>query len=78
MKFAFAVATLTTYFGFPTSVVADPPPDPQPESCRVFCFRFTDIKYIEPGKFDFEFEVLNWSDAFAGTYRQKQHRDPNY
>lgn len=52
---------------------ADPiprPPNPAVKLPPVFCFRFTDIKAVaddpEGDKFQFEFEVLNWTNTPAG------------
>jgi hypothetical protein len=63
-------STLTAFswLHFATTLVrADPPADP---SCGVFCFRITDIREDKNdpqlNRFSFEFEVLNWSSAFAG------------
>lgn len=49
---------------FITAVTADP----VPANLKVFCFRITDIREDceTENRFYFEFEVLNWSDAFAG------------
>lgn len=51
---------------------ADPiprPPNPEVKLPPVFCFRFTDIKAVpddpEGDKFQFEFEVLNWTNTPA-------------
>lgn len=65
IAFKFASAVLTSsLLGLPERAVADPPPS----GCsNIFCFRFTDIKCgSELGEYHFQFEVLNWSDAFAG------------
>jgi len=42
--------------------------DPLPANLKVFCFRITDIREdcSIPNRFYFEFEVLNWADAFVG------------
>jgi len=42
--------------------------DPVPANLKVFCFRITDIREDceVPNRFFFEYEVLNWSDAYAG------------
>ena len=52
--------------------LADPipiPPNPEVRLPPVFCFRFTDIKPVESDpegdKFQFEFEVLNWTNQVA-------------
>jgi len=52
--------------------LADPipvPPNPEVRLPPVFCFRFTDIKAVENDpegdKFQFEFEVLNWTNQTA-------------
>jgi hypothetical protein len=49
-----------------SSVRADPPPEP---NVPVFCFRVTDILNVagdaEGDRFQFEFEILNWTNANA-------------
>ncbi|HBB34791.1 MAG TPA: hypothetical protein DC064_24160 [Cyanobacteria bacterium UBA9273] len=60
---------------FAEKALADPPPQPPPQVKLppVFCFRFTDIKAdkddAEMDKFQFQFEVLNWSNKPAGGVR---------
>lgn len=49
-----------------STVLADPPPIQ--EIPEVFCFRITDIERVggDDDAFNFEFEVLNWTDTPAG------------
>jgi hypothetical protein len=67
MKFTNTAAAL----GALSMVYADPAVfPPVGEICKVFCFRVTDIR-ADPtdrslNRFSFEFEVLNWSNTFAG------------
>jgi hypothetical protein len=66
MKFR-NIATALGALSLVGTVHADPTPD---LTCRVFCFRVTDIGAAKNdpqlNRFSFEFEVLNWSDTFAG------------
>ena len=75
--FLLAVTTVVAVL-LPRRVAADPPggqtPPPPPAvppfiSPPVFCFRITDIRDVpgdlEGNAFDFEIEVLNWTNASA-------------
>ncbi|MGB3512907.1 MAG: PEP-CTERM sorting domain-containing protein [Microcoleaceae cyanobacterium] len=48
---------------FAQPALADPPPEPSIPT--VFCFRITDIEHTGDDSFQFEFEVLNWTDQEA-------------
>lgn len=67
-------ATTATIVAFAPAKKADAdpiprPPNPEVKLPPVFCFRFTDIKAVaddpEGDKFQFEFEVLNWTNTPA-------------
>ena len=82
-RFSFAIAKTVGGAGLVALMVgaiadraiADPPPPPPPATQlpSVFCFRFTDIKAVEDDpeedKFQFTFEVLNWSNQPVGGVR---------
>ena len=59
-----ALATLASGFAAPAK--ADPP-----VGLPVFCFRFTDVKEVNPNRFQFEFEILNWTGANANRLRME-------
>ncbi len=66
-----AIATLLAAGSVAQTAKADPvprPPNPEVKLPPVFCFRFTDIKAVkgDDDKFQFSFEVLNWTDTPAG------------
>ena len=63
MKFSLKAFVLSLFAAIPTGIA-----DPVPANLKVFCFRFTDIREDcnIKNRFHFEFEVLNWSDAYAG------------
>jgi hypothetical protein len=60
---------VTATFALSSPVKADPPVDPPPgvEFPPVFCFRVTDILCVagDADRFQFEFEVLNWTNQNA-------------
>ena len=63
-----------------TAVLADPVPvPPLPDFPVVFCFRFTDIAAVgddpEGDQFEFEFEILNWTDGLATELKLQRNQE---
>lgn len=77
-----ALAAFVVSGGIVSPAKADPPVGPL--SLPLFCFRFTDIKSIGSpvdNKFQFEFEILNWTSQAANkltvTFPRSGQTSPN-